>query len=246
MAMVSRSRYRTFLLLLSALVVATVGAQQAGPKAGSSPATKREGERKERPRHLPPERPEFQPGGAERGDADEPTIAEMGADWSHEVELRAVVDRHEFRQLQRIHVKCDVKNVSGQGQVTIPAIDPGQRYLRMRVRVFDPKGHLVPMTEFYKHEGRTSEPRISGGGNTLAGFLTSPFRIDVIPNIVYDMTRPGEYWILVEMALNAAYPPESKGWFYVRANPIKVRVTPERFRAHTHEEGNVVINPDRP
>lgn len=231
--------------VIFALIVATIGAQQAGSHSSPVPRLNREIGRKESSTHLPPERPEFQPGGAERGDADEPTIAEMGADWSHEVELRAAVDRHEFRQLRPIIVRCEVKNVSGQRQFTLPSVAPGDRYLRMRVRVFDRKGHLVPMTEFYKHEGREAEPRIGGAENAFTGFLASPFRIDVIPNAVYDMTRPGEYWILVEMALNTAYPPNQNGWFYVRANPIKVKITPEEFRL-LPGKGNVVVDPDRP
>ncbi len=231
--------------VMSSLVVAAVGAQQASPRASRLPGRAHQREKKERLPHLPPERPEFQSSGAERGDADEPTIADMGADWSHEVELRAAVDRHEFRQLRPIIVKREVKNVSGQRQFTLPAVAPGDRYLRMRVRVFDPKGHLVPMTEFYKHEGREAEPRVAGDENTLMGFLASPFRIDVIPNAVYDMTRPGEYWILVEMALNTAYPPNMNEWFYVRSNPIKIEITPEEFRL-LPSKGNVVSDPDRP
>ncbi len=233
---------------VSALVVVTVAAKQAVPGAISARELPSDGEQRVRPRNLMPERPEFRPDGAERGKADEPKIAEMGADWSHEVEIRAVVDRHEYRQLQRIHVKCEVKNVSGQSHVFVQGVPPGDRYLFLRVRVFDTKGHLVPMTEYYKHEGREVVWSPGGGGNTMGGFLnaSSFFRVELIPNLVYDMTRPGEYWILVEMPLNTGYPFESKEWFYVRANPIKVKVRPERFRAATEEEGNVVIDPDRP
>ncbi len=193
-------------------------------------------------RYLLLARPEFQPGAIERGEADEPGIAAMGADWSNEVELRAKLDRTEFRQLQRIHMRCEVTKVNEERQYWVPPVAPRDRYLKMRVRVFDAKGKLVPMTEFYKHEGRDPEVWIGGGGSTMGGFLRSRVEIDVIPNLIYDMTRPGEYWVLVEMQLNASYPPTYESAFYVRAAPIRIKVLPEVYRLANHR--NAVIDPE--
>lgn len=190
-------------------------------------------------------RPEFQPGRAERAVADEPTIAEMGADWSHGVELRAKVDRTEYRQLQRIHVRCEATNVSGRAGIGLPPLDPWDRYLRMRVRVFDAKGKLVPLTEYYKHEGRQTR---TGVGATLSSFenhMDSRLRIDVIPNLVYDMTRPGDYWVLVEMQLASPDRPSPKNDFYARARPIKVKVLPEVDRV-LPDGRKAIIDPDQP
>jgi hypothetical protein len=196
-------------------------------------------------------RPEFRTGTIERGEADEPDIAHLGADWSHEVELRATVDRQGYRQLQRVRVVCQIRNVSGQNNYWVPPNSLEDRYLKTRIRVFDNKGKLVPMTEFYKHEGRQPTFHIAGGGGGLEriGHFLAPsrsFRIDVVPNLVYDMTRPGEYWVLVEMQFGSKFPPDAKGdcLFYARANPIKVKVTPEIL--DYGPKGNLVRDPDRP
>lgn len=172
--------------------------------------------------------PELKPGVAARGEADEPDIANMGADWSNEVELRASVDHTEFDQLDRIRVVCEATNASGQNHIWMPPFHPLDHYLRLRVRVFDSRGKLLPMTEFYKHEGRVRvwEP----GGNSSGGGSLNPgetLRMEVEPNIIYDMTRPGDYWILVEMPLGASFVRPGEGLFFIRAQPMKVKVKPE-------------------
>lgn len=193
---------------------------------------------------YPPIRTEFKPGAAERGEADEPDIATMGVDWSRKVEIRATVDRKEFRQLQRVRVDLDVKNVSGR-RFWWPAAG-NNRYLSPRIRVFDIKGKLVPMTQFYKNEGR--EIRSQRLQDSSSGPLDSgkSFRVDLVPNLIFDMTRPGEYWVLVELLLRDSFPPDSKEntFFYARAKPIKVKVTPEVYQLLP--KGQPVLQPDRP
>lgn len=175
--------------------------------------------------------PEFEPGAVERGEADEPDIANMGADWSHEMELRVSVDRTEFRQAERISVMGKAVNVSGANYIWLPPFHPLDRYLQARVRVFDSKGKLRPMTEFYKHEGRERVPLYGMAGAMVNGGSLSPgvtFRTDLVPNLIYDMTRPGEYWILVEIPFGASFGlGHASELFFVRAQPIKVKVKGE-------------------
>ena len=177
--------------------------------------------------------PEFSPGAVERGEADEPDIANLGADWSYEMELRLTVDRTEFRQAERIRILCYATNVSGANHIWLPPFHPLDRYLQARVRVFDSKGKLRPMTEFYKHEGRERVPLGGGAGAMVSGCSLNPgvsFRTDLVPNLIYDMTQPGDYWILVEIPLASSFPHhaghEGK-LFFLRAQPMKVRVNAE-------------------
>lgn len=206
------------------LLLAAALAAQDAPSARSSP---------HRPRYVGYKFvwPEFEPGAAERGDADEPGIADMGADWSHEMELRAKVDRTEFRQAERISVLCKAINVSGANHIWLPPFHPLDRYLQARVRVFDSKGKLRPMTEFYKHEGRQRVPLYGMAGAMVNGSSINPgvtFRTDVVPNLIYDMTQPGDYWILVEIPFGASFGQRNASeLFFVRAQPIKVTVKGE-------------------
>jgi hypothetical protein len=199
----------------------------------------------EKPPTELPVRKEFQPGAVEKGEADEPEIASMGDDWSNGVEVRASIDRKEFRQLQRIRVVAEIKNVSDR-HLWIPP-SAGNRYLNTRVRVFDVKGKLVSMTQFYKNEGR--RPEVSGMSNGSAGFSFNPktsLHIDVIANLIFDMTRPGEYWVLFEMPVGSTFSPKPgmEGLFYARAAPIKIKVLPEPIRILPDRID--VPDPDRP
>ncbi len=100
------------------------------------------------------------------------------------------------------------------------------------------------MTEFYKNEGRW--PAVSGGGPPL--FARNPGdsgQFDIVPNLLYDMSRPGEYWVLVEVPFFSSSPPNLKeGLFYARSEPIKVTVVPEPMVIGPH--GIIVPDPDRP
>lgn len=187
-------------------------------------------------------RPEFQRESILQGGADEPDISHLEADSSHGVEVKADLERTEFRQLQRVRVIAEVKNISGQHRWLPPS--GMNRYLTARVRVFDERGKLAPMTQFYEHEGR--ELGVVGMTSGAGGHSFNPrasFRLDLIPNLIYDMTRPGDYWILVEIPL--AYSlrgPDSEGMLYARAKPLKVRILPEPATA----PGVFVPDPDRP
>lgn len=187
-------------------------------------------------------RTEFQAGALDRREADEPDIADLGADWSRGLEVTASVDRKEFRQLQRVRVICKTKNVS-EGHLWRPVCG-ANRYLETRIRVFDIRGKLVPMTDFYNNEGRW--PVTIGGGAPLSAINPGDSsQIDLVPNLIYDMTRPGEYWVLVEFPFFSSSPPDHKeGFLYARAEPIKVKVVPEPlvFRPGP----NSVPEPDRP
>jgi hypothetical protein len=208
----------------------------------SSPAFS--GERGPLPVSLPL-RPEFRPGAPERGEADEPDVASLRDDWSGGVEVRVSIVRREFRQLQRIHVVAEVKNVSGRHLWLPPCA--GNPYLSTRVRVFDAKGKLVPMTQFYKNEGRG--PGVIGMSSGAAGLAFNPkqsLSVDIIANLIYDMTRPGEYWVLFEMPVGPLYTPRpgQEGIFYARAAPIKVKIIPDPVAILRN--GTAVPDPDRP
>jgi hypothetical protein len=218
----------------------------------SSPLARPPVEKQRRPASLDPRhpsfRPEFDPAAIARGEADELDIAKLDADWSHGIELRATVDRTEFRQHQRIRVVTRLKNTWDRRWFSLVPCSMEDHYLGVRVRVFDTNGKLVPMTEYYKHEGSEHMFRVGEG---LIGGNMGPdrdTRTDVIPNLVYDMTRPGEYWILVERECGAMIPPAPKGkdLFYVRAKPIKVKVKSDLEALVILPDGSSIADPDRP
>ena len=195
-------------------------------------------------------RPEFDPAAVARGEADEPDIAKLDANWPLGLELRATVDRTEFRQLQRIRVVTRLKNTADSRWFSLVPCAMDDRYIGTRIRVFDSNGKLVPMTEYYKHDGRedTYLRHHPAGGGLIGGNLgpKGESRTDLIPNLIYDMTRPGDYWMLVEKECGAMIPPAPKGaeLFYVRAKPIKVKVLPEVLAILP--DGSSVTDPDRP
>ncbi len=188
-------------------------------------------------------RPDFQPDAIGRGEADEKEIAGMGADGSHGVSLMARVYRTEHRHTHH-HRREQHGETSGDNEFWFPPANPGDRYLMARVRVFDAEGRLVPMTEFYKNEVQDPRAAIQEGPAATGWHIVSPAFLDLIPNLVYDMTRPGEYWILVEMQANSTRIRGIQGAFYARAKPIKVKVLPEVDRLLPGNI-NAVIDPDR-
>lgn len=175
----------------------------------------------------PSMRPDSQPLVVLQGRGDEPGIARMEADASHGVEVKAEIDRAEFRQLQPIRVIAEAKNVSGRHRRLPPFWN--NRYLLTRVRVFDRRGKLVPKTRFYESEGRLPDP--FGTMQDAANVSFQPgasFRLDLIPNLIYDMTRPGDYWVLVETPMFKSLDgPDSDEIVYARAKPLKVKVVAE-------------------
>ena len=173
---------------------------------------------------------------------DEPGIARMEADSSQGVMVKANLDRTEFRQLQRIRVIAEVENIANTHRWLPPS--GINRYRLARIRVFNDKGEALPKTQFYEYEG--AGLGVVGQTSGAAGSAFNPgasFRVDLIPNLVYDMTRPGEYWILVEIPMaHSLRGPGKNGMLYARAKPLKVRVLPEPETA----PGTFVPDPDRP
>lgn len=198
----------------------------------------------ELPEVGPLARVEFTPGAVERGEADEPEISRFGDDWSNEVEVRTSVEQTDFRQLQRVRVTVEVRNVSGR-HFWLPSTG-GNVYAANRVRVFSAKGKLVPMTRFYKNEGHMSD--LFNRGNPVSALNPGESRRFVlIPNLVYDMTRPGDYWLLIEVPFLPNLPPVSgmKSILYARAKPIKVKVVREPFWSEPNRR-NPAPRPNRP
>lgn len=244
--MCTMSLSRVIVTLALAASIALHGAVWGDDRSSSAspPAPRR------RPATLdsqdPAFRPEFDPAKVARGEADEPDIARMEAAWSHGLELRATVDRTEFRQLQRIRVVTRLRSTADSRWGTLVPCSMEDRYIGTRIRVFNSSGKLVPMTEYYKHEGRRHAFHVGGGmiGGNFGPNQDS--RKDLIANLVYDMTRPGDYWILVEEECGVMVPPPAKGeeLFYLRARPIKVKILPEVL--HMLPNGSSVTDPDRP
>jgi len=175
----------------------------------------------------PAARVEFTPGAIERGEADEPEISQFGDDWANEVEVRIKAVKTEFQPLERIHVTVDVTNVSGRLFWLLSG--GGNVYARTRVRVFSPKGKLIQMTRFYKTEGHTSDPFNSRGAGVTAFMAGTSHSIHLVPNLIYDMTRPGDYWVLVEIPFlpTTLPPPTGTKITYARARPFKVKIQRE-------------------
>ena len=174
------------------------------------------------------ERPEFSTAAIERGEADERGIGRMEADATDGVEVTATVERAELQPLQPLRTLAVVKNVSrSRWRIAREGSNP---YLMARVRVFDTRGKLLPPTRFYQVNGRTMN-EVGGGANIFAGTGLDPgdsLHLDLIPNLLYDMTMPGEYWVLVEFKIESpgAYG-VLKGTGMARAKPIKVKVVPD-------------------
>lgn len=177
-------------------------------------------------------RAEFRPGAIERGEADEPDIARMGADSTDGVAVKSVVFQTQLRQLEAVRLTADVKNVSSL-QCVIP-MSGSNPYLSARVRVFDTRGKLLPVTRFYQLDGKCMN-EVGGGLNLFAGAHLDPgqsFRVDLVPNLLYDMSLPGEYWVLVEFDVHFQYGRPNGGRLgTARARPVKVRVVadPTKF-----------------
>lgn len=173
---------------------------------------------------------------------DEPGIAQMETDWSHGVMVKAESDRTEFRQLQRIRVIAEVKNISDTHRWLPPS--GINRYRLTRIRVFNGKGEALPKTQFYEHEGAGLGVIGMTSGAAGSAFTSgASFRVDLIANLVYDMTRPGDYWIVVEIPMaHSLRGPRNGEMLYARAKPLKVKVLPEPAVA----PGDFVPDPERP
>ena len=80
---------------------------------------------------------------------------------------------------------------------------------------------------------------------TIRTQLDTSFRIDVIPNLVHDMTRPGDDRTPAEMPPSQGFPPAVGVPFHVRARPVKIEVLPE-FPRILGRGRNAAADPDQP
>jgi hypothetical protein len=118
------------------------------------------------------------------------------------VAVRVVKPTAEFTPLEPIRLEVMARNVSDHEffSLAMTGSFPYDHYRRFPIKVFDSKGLLVPRTRYGDFDIKwRGTPIGSGGGGTGSMFNSGmEDRGELIANLVFDMTSPGEYTILVE------------------------------------------------
>ena len=148
--------------------------------------------------------------------------------------------KKEFKQLEPIPLEIVVTNLSSSQAATIGGgYAPECEYRVVRIRVFDAKGDLLPETRWQSYNVKYGGYQV--GGSSLDRTLRfkiekgKEVRSDVLANLAYDMTSPGEYSILVE------FPTGEKRMVdgvevpaVAQSAVVKVKVLAEGIRAPLH------------
>lgn len=160
------------------------------------------------------------------------------------VKVVATVEKGEYRPMEPIRVSVQARNVSNR-QLLMPGrsgATPEAYYRIFRVRVLDDRNSPVPTTRFHDLNVRFKNLPI-GGSNGSAGVNLAPEESrkgEVIANLVYDMTAPGVYSILIEFeTIDPAAPAGAPNSRVARSAPIRVQVLeePPGLPFITSEEG---------
>jgi hypothetical protein len=116
-----------------------------------------------------------------------------------EFEVTATIAKTDYAVLEPIRIAVAARNVSGH-PVEVPPIgyQPQAAYRAFRVLVFDVDGKLAAKTRFHTYDMRVKGFEVGGH---LIGYLLEDGHQSfgtVVANLMYDLTSPGEYTILIE------------------------------------------------
>lgn len=138
------------------------------------------------------------------------------------LDVRVSSSKGSYEALEPIIVTAEARDTPGFQETIVVHHNP---YYRFDLRVYDDRGREVPRTSY----GQTHASKYSG--YKLDRRRTDGVRISdrMAANLVWDMTRPGEYTIEVAVPYgNPRSNDDLKNCRMVRSAPIKVRVEPIR------------------
>lgn len=146
-----------------------------------------------------------------------------------EVDVQVVKASAEFAVLEPIWLKVVARNVSQHRSVArnLSGRSPETDYRTFPIKVYDAKGQPVPRTRYGDYDLKwRGLPVGSGGGGAYS--LINPgkeVRGELVANLAFDMSSPGDYTIIVEFPmLLPAELDDGKGPAVAQSKPIKVRV----------------------
>lgn len=152
---------------------------------------------------------------------------------TQDVILTATVDKKEFETLEPITLTVRAKCVGGSVRLPAAGYPPAAEYRTFHIRVFDASGQLLPKTRYHTFDVRYRGFPV-GLSNGSAGIDFNPGKEYVgapVANLVYDMTSPGKYTILVEFPMYRDRMVDGQAVPLVaQAEPIQVEVLAEPLR----------------
>ena len=145
-----------------------------------------------------------------------------------DVTVSIVTSKDQFQPLEPITLIVTARNTTeGHGWIPPAGYFPEGLYRVFHVLVYDRKGNLLPRTRYgdldVRYRGLEIGSSMGGMGCDFAP--GSQIRGELVANLVYDMTSPGLYTVLVEVP-TASYT-EVDGFkrrIYAQSKPIKVLV----------------------
>lgn len=145
-----------------------------------------------------------------------------------EVSASAAKDRFDLLEPIRLEVRAENVSVHHEGLPVTGAL-PEAYYQTFWLRVFDAEGRLLPKTRYYEDVPYRRMP--IGMSNGSAGLVFSPGQEvsgKVVANLAYDMTRPGNYTILVEYRVGRTEMIDGQEVpIFAQSEPIEVEVVAE-------------------
>ncbi len=136
--------------------------------------------------------------------------------------VRASVQKDALSQLDPIIVSVEVKNISDNHR-WLPSFN--NVYLDYKLQVLDKDGKLLPKTLFRRFEASTVGYVGASAGSAGRAFAPGDtVRAELIPNLVYDMTRPGTYTIVVYVPTAPLSGPGISGPVFARSDTLRVVV----------------------
>jgi len=185
-------------------------------------------------------------GGGENDRHDEPmrlATAQDARRITDDVKVTATVSEAAFRPLEPIRLDVEAENVSTRSLVLHNhGYLPKAPYRRFRILVFDDQGKRLPRTRYYTIDvpQRVVPLNLSRFGSW--SFDPGEFiKGKLVANLVYDMTSPGDYAIIVEFPTDQTREIEGEEVSVVaqsEAIPVRVVADPPRLWLQSDERSD--------
>jgi len=158
---------------------------------------------------------------------------------TEDIRVGYFLGRFQFKPLERIPLFVQAKNVSDRTIYGSSTGDlPISFYRTFRLRVFDSNGELVPKTRYHTIDVKYRGFPVGGGLGIIGQYQPGQVTMgEVFPNLVYDMTSPGRYTILIEFPTRRTETIDGETVPIVgQSEPIELEVVPEPAQVYQFDQ----------